>query len=449
MPVKVDLRLPNGAFIPAYPLHPCPVHGLRESATSIINRLTWNHCLNVRQLIQHLTDGLQHRCQAKLKDPFAHFNGSTTFADIVSKRLQRLTGLDTSISAHAWLGQLMKLPDHEYLSPWKQWCPACYQQQLNQKERKKGITRISDAIFWQTEFAKICFEHQCRLISSCPHCQHRQSSIHLDVEPGFCQNCHKFLGTEHPEHVAIDNDYRFVRFVRFMDFYQDTEQGLIAPIDELRTRLMTNLSYGFQHNSQGGTEKMAKAWNLDIKALHGVTAGRRLPSLQMIYAVCRERSTMNITDLFMPSRNFCQKRYTTGIFLIVPTVHEDEYVLGKIERRLKRMIEGKEAPLPVKALAKKYGVSTGLINASFYEELKAIRQLRPKKNYEQLEAIIEAAYLKCREKRQSTDIGSLIMTMRAPDLRWLKRYPGGKVLEARRRVVARLEGRKHNAEIWS
>jgi hypothetical protein len=446
MPVKVDLRLPDGAFIPAYPLRPCPIHGLRESATSIINRLTWNHCLNVKQLTQHLTEDLQHRCQVKLKDPFAHFNGSTAFAGTVSERLHRLTGLDTSISTHAWLGQLMKLPDHDYLPQWKQWCPVCYQQQLNQKERKKGIATVSDAIFWQAEYARTCFEHRCRLISSCPHCQHRQSSIHPDVEPGFCQNCHKFLGTEHPEHVDIDDDYRFIRF---MDFYQGTEQGPMAPIDELRTRLITNLSYGFQNNSQGGTEKLAKAWKLDLKALYEVAAGRGLPSLQMIYAVCRERGTTQITDLFMPSRKFCQKRYTTGFFSVEPVVHEDEYVLGKIERRLKRMINGKEAPLPLAALAKKYGVSRGLINASFPEELKAIRQLRPKKNYEQLEGIIEAAYLKCREKRQPTDISSMVMTMRAPDVRWLQQYPGGEVLEARRRVVARLAGRKHNAEIWS
>ena len=115
-------------------------------------------------------------------------NGIGVIASDWVRTLEALT-LRTDLVHMTMLEWANVFSHHSLLRPTRAWCPACYEHWASNGRP------IYEPLLWTFRDIEVCLLHQQRLRSICHNCNRTLQWLSRLDRPGYCGECHKWLGT--------------------------------------------------------------------------------------------------------------------------------------------------------------------------------------------------------------------------------------------------------------
>jgi hypothetical protein len=171
-----------------------------ESLTSYTARLAAEHCTSPYKLLSNEVLALMERdtfpslksrgCLAK------RLNGLQTLTDLVIASFERLTLRDDL--RHMTLFNWRNILSHSSLLRGNRaWCAFCYEECLSDSKV------IYDPLVWAIKIITVCLKHNERLCEICPKCMRQLSFLDSYYVPGYCSQCHAWLGAANKAYLNL------------------------------------------------------------------------------------------------------------------------------------------------------------------------------------------------------------------------------------------------------
>jgi TniQ len=159
-----------------------------ESLTSYVARLAEAHALELRHLLRwEVYPRMEPR--RSLRRWALNGNGSMTRKAVVA--LEALTGRGDLryLTFVSWSQALNVTP---MLRRGKAWCPRCY------AEWRRSGQVFYEPLLWMVRAVSSCRVHDVSLATECPFpdCRAQSSPLSARPRPGYCNVCHRWLGSD-------------------------------------------------------------------------------------------------------------------------------------------------------------------------------------------------------------------------------------------------------------
>ena len=318
-------------------------------------------------------------------------NSVTTKSLAVDEKIHEITGLSGFKGSYTYLRGFLDRGAHGLISGHKKWCGQCYSESLLENVGVK-YARVADHLYWSLDLSSHCIKHLCTLSYRCGKCLEKQPYISSVVEPGFCHFCFASLA-DAPSEMAIDKEERLkikALILKYDIFYP----GISKPSDNwTMSSLAKKLRSVIELSGDGGLEHISLRCGISPHTLkdwcdcrHGIS----LPSLlNLLDGFDLERSS----DLFIPSEEFSDLvEHQFNNHFNFRSRQSRRSLLPGISQYLKRMLDGKEEAESRALIAKRFGVSKGMLENAFKHELEQLSKLYAEQ--------LEAASLKIKDSLQ-------------------------------------------------
>ena len=192
-----------------FPLQPIGISTLHvESLTGYIARLAQYHGLTTKELLLCEVFPLMYyrgfQINSQTIERLFGSCGSLTqeneirgeLAQSLVQALKDLTGRQDlcQLSLLRWASEIFAF---SLLQPYQSWCPICYQDWRN------NDLVIYTPLLWLLVDNDVCLRHpHQKLLAKCPNCQLRFLALTEQSCPGYCSNCHQWLGHAQPEIIC-------------------------------------------------------------------------------------------------------------------------------------------------------------------------------------------------------------------------------------------------------
>ncbi len=230
--------------------------------------------------------------------------------------LENLTGVQ-HLDQLTLIGLKEVIPSRYLLKKQLSWCPACYEEQMNNEESHYN------PLLWNIEVVKICLKHKCRLEIHCPSCYKNLPILHRKSQNGYCAYCNKWLGIK----KSSDQDSRNLDINSKITLMaeQFIEHKEKISILGNRQQIIKNLNYLVETYEQGNLQRFAKNLNLAKTTLWDWCKGKVLPPLPRILEIC---SLFDISSVYFYTQDISIKKN-----LIV--LNERSHLRGQGTREIK------------------------------------------------------------------------------------------------------------------
>lgn len=191
--------------------------------------------------------------------------------------LEDLTGVQ-HLDQLTLMGLKEVIPSRYLLKKQLSWCPACYEEQMNNEES------YYNPLLWHLEVVKVCLKHKCRLEIHCPSCNKNLPILHRKSQNGYCVYCNTWLGIEKGNNQDLHNlelNYKITLIAE--QFINHKEE---ISVSGNRQQIIKNLNYLVETYEQGNLQRFAKNLNLAKTTLWDWCKGKVLPPLPRIFEIC-------------------------------------------------------------------------------------------------------------------------------------------------------------------
>jgi TniQ len=348
-----------------------------ESLTSYVNRLAWMYRVSPRVLVaQEIDPLLSSEYQVH---SFAHLatysrsgamgiNGTGNLAVEWSTSLERLTMRSDLhlLTLHSWVGDLTS---HGHMRRKPAWCPLCYTEWREQK------LPVYQPLLWMLQLVTMCPQHQVQLEDRCPYCQKYQSILARNTAPGYCTQCHTWLGK--PLDAVVDQEtLHWQEWVMHSLEELRGEYGNVGvlPWQQFFTNLAACLKeWGICSKLADLTGFSRDVFYLWIGRKHRAYSHR--PSLETIFEFCY---ACNVTPLQVMTT---PDAFRQNIQKETPSRHlrPHRFIRNRVDREqclelIHAMLDGREEPLGMYHIAKRLGHSQRVLFYHFPQECELITQ---------------------------------------------------------------------------
>lgn len=331
---------------------------MSESLTSYICRLAEQHSVHTGVLFSDIffprnnkkyTDEIIRSGGNGFYDWGHLINGFGRTAVTYVKLLEQLTLRDGLIEC-----TLIKyseiISSRSLLRKFKQWCPKCYQEMLEQ-----GST-IYDPLIWSLQRVRVCVNHKLKLLDHCPHCLKQNLIIERRSRNGYCSKCFNPLyplTTKEVEYqLSSPSDIAVaVLIIRMLNGFSS-----VHPVSELPSSLTEVTNRYFK----GNLTAAAKWFGFSKTTWWSWIHGNIRPSLEVITRISL-LCNLTINQLIKNELQNCQLDRVRYCDLIVRKARRATSVDSEgISYQFKKVIS--ENPvISVRGLAKKLSVDRRLL----------------------------------------------------------------------------------------
>lgn len=266
----------------------------RESLISFIVRLSREHLVNPRLLIQRIFSEVDPQIALVCRNRFyvkdsRTINAVGEYARIFSTASSRLTG-------HASLNQLTMLPWKDVLpengevmtAKRLKWCPCCL------AEQALTLGYNYHPLVWSMELYKACLRHSRPLQETCPRCEKPQPFIPSFPALGHCSHCGASLLSMSTSAPAVANDNTVLKMESTLWSMMQCRQDHSPSLELFRN----NLTKLIQLCANGNKAKFCRDLGWDSWAVNSWLRKGQRPTLQRL-VVLSIRHNVQIASLFV------------------------------------------------------------------------------------------------------------------------------------------------------
>lgn len=182
-----------------------------ESLTSYTCRLATTHSISFGSLYELLL--IPNMNKAYLTTP-SHLSPGSTLTGSFRNRIKSINGIGKL--AKEWVGTLEAmtlrsdlsyltliavsnvLPYLKLLRTFQAWCPACYEEMLQNKQT------IYQPLLWNISAVDMCARHGRSLVNHCSYCNRQLLPLTRRAQLGYCSKCGYWLGEHSDSRVTAD-----------------------------------------------------------------------------------------------------------------------------------------------------------------------------------------------------------------------------------------------------
>lgn len=230
-------QISSNQLVPLIPIGLGTLH--MESITGYVARLAQNHFLSVDNLLTYEIGPSMRAMGSTLESQSIYrlFTNNYTLGQGTEDNFQNVQCLLLTLEQLTGCQEVQQLNvfhnfrslfAYNALSAFQQWCPQCLQ------EWKDSCRIIYTPLLWILDDSEFCIKHiDQELLQKCPHCYRIFNLLTSHTSPGYCSQCHQWLGQtrrKEPEKILVNT----------MDYLDDmTSKGFdwrywwIDNIDEL------------------------------------------------------------------------------------------------------------------------------------------------------------------------------------------------------------------------
>ncbi len=391
-----------------------------ESNLSFIRRISWKYNLPPstfisREILQVTGNPVD------LNFSVATFcNSVTSKSQNTQERLYELTGIDRSLGSYAYLDGFLDPYAHGVIAKHKKWCPFCYSERTGFTLNCENETPIFDDLYWSLELSRYCVKHKVRLSDRCGHCYVKQPYISFNREPGFCHSCGKSL-TYSPCVDYREDEEQLDEISQELDFLSIFHSPTNPNIFKTYTmgNIVANLKTLADGLGRDGHNILSSAIGISRDTLLDWLAEKHLISLESFLIMGKGLGLKSLSFLFKNPLVFewyvgknIQQQFNFRFRA------EQINKVDEISRYIQKIIKGNEPPVCRDSIAHKFGVSKGMIEQHFSDQLrqvstiyKAYKKAKNKDKENELYKDIFKTVVKCYQSNGSWDLTCVIENM--------------------------------------
>lgn len=189
--------------------------------------------------------------------------------------LQELTGRN-DLNKLTLLSLKEIIPQVGLLKQYRSWCPHCLE------DMRVAEDTIYEPLIWILQSVTVCPLHKTKLLSFCPRCNKQLWQITYFQRPGYCSNCHSWLGGRTGNKLDEDSvDLQIAKKVAELIEKMGCKEFVSFP-DGVAVSLNTLINCSFQ----GNIASAARALGVSKSVLWGWSKGQNKPILPKILNMC-------------------------------------------------------------------------------------------------------------------------------------------------------------------
>lgn len=345
-----------------------------ESLSSFIIRLAEVHCVPTGTLVKNeIASQIPKTYQSTELFSMRHLacsvNGTGLMTSDLVNSLKQLTQ-QTQLQFLTLLPWKNLFPQRNLLRQMKGWCPLCYQ------EWKENKQKIYDPLIWNINIVTICPYHQIYLSTNCCQCHQNLPIFPSNSRHGYCPKCQTWLGsTININHLNQDNISQ--EELEWDLWITDQIQALLTQTPQLFNLLSIPdiisqcLRYYIQQLTQENITHFASYLNIRKNKIWMWQKGDCLPQIDMTLKICFDLN-LSLID-FLNRKNIDSK---SDIINYIPNLINEQNIKTKknpkvfnqelIKHRLHQFLsDNTSPPLSVTKIAKILGHNRRVILRHF------------------------------------------------------------------------------------
>ena len=352
--------------------HPIVGH---ESNVSTMARIAWNSRVKPSRFITDVVLKNKYSNGVSLgRDVAAFCNSVTEKSQFVTSQLEALTGSClVGKSSYAYLGGILDRMAHGLISKDRKWCAECYRESMA-AQKSQWEAKVADELYWSLSMAKYCVRHLCTLSYCCGSCYQRQPYISNKYEPGYCHYCGASLAIA--PSVRCDEDEHSVReaksHLKKMDIFLPGGSDLGSYELNQFSRNLRSLK---EKAGDGGVEVLAECFGISVETLKDWCSARHGVSIESLVKIVEGLQLPRMSLLFGGVEELLQSVGSLGAQFNFNVKRDMRVYLPKISIYLSEIMSGRREPVPRSEIAKKFGVSIGMLENAFRDDLQSISAL--------------------------------------------------------------------------
>ena len=401
--------------------HPIVGH---ESNVSTMARIAWNSRVKPSRFITDVVLKNKYANGVSLgRDVAAFCNSVTEKSQFVTRKLEALTGKRLAgKSSYGYLNGILDRMAHGLISKNRKWCAQCYRESLA-AQKNEWDAKVADELYWSLSMAKYCVKHLCTLSHCCGSCYQRQPYISNKFEPGYCHYCGVSLAIA--PSVKCDEDEHSVHeaeaHLKKMDIFLPggSELGSYNLI-----QLSRSLRSLVEKAGDEGIEVMAECFGISAETLKDWCSARHGMSIQSLVKIVEGLQLPRMSLLFGGVEGLLQSVGPLSAQFNFNVKKDKRLYLPKISIYLSEIMSGRREPVARSEIAKKFGVSIGMLENAFRDDLQRIsilydgvkRDLR-EQTKSSLQYRMNVAVQRCASKGRSWDWPHVVAELSGVDFR--------------------------------
>jgi transcriptional regulator with XRE-family HTH domain len=345
-----------------------------ESLSSYINRLATAHRITTVDLINRIICNEETSIIPKVDTQFysqnaSSLNGVGKYAFEFTRILQKLTLRNDIIL-------LSMLPWRKVIDPGgkglttktKQWCPFCFNDQVN------NGNIVYEHLIWSLAINKTCSIHKVPLQNMCPQCFNKQPPLSRRIPVGYCSLCGHTLS----EINGVDFNSKKISHWSLWaekELQSFLSSGMLALKVATKDQFILGLNELIVHIADGNVEKLSKALGFNGATIYQWKRGRCLPRFDYLFFLCFGTGispTLFLTNLFEACKyaHFPSNSLNTTILSPIRRIN---YNHDKVAAELNKIIELGEI-VPLQEVACRLNAGKGYLRSRFPSQIKMITQ---------------------------------------------------------------------------
>lgn len=355
-----------------------------ESLTSFVTRLAEEHSVYPHVLV---TDEIL----PLLNRPYLYQNGKPRY-DHYSKVWTESPVLNgVTPSTRDWIRALEQLtlrndlrfltmftfrdilPPRKLLRRTRAWCSICYE------EWRNGDQKVYDPLLWTLEIVTTCPRHHRRLQLCCPYCHCTLPPLSPRAFPGYCTQCHRWLGQqcqEEGENIVVpgDQDWTWQQWVgnAMGEMLASAPSLSTPPSKEQITAIIT--AY-VDNVAEGNRSVLAHLLQKNHRSVGEWMDGLSLPTLENLARMCFYFGvaplcvfTGDAVEAVSRQRNISRE----DIFSERQTKPPRKFDIGRLRQQLEAVLRHEDPPLSMRQVAKRLGYDHSHLYSQLPELCSAI-----------------------------------------------------------------------------
>lgn len=421
-----------------------------ESNSSLISKIAWKYRVKPGYVAKYILQNGRSMLEALSRDVAVSGNSITDKSLEVDRRLADVAGVQNFSGSYAYLRAFLDTGARRLICGHKKWCSYCYAESMA-RSRTTRQARVSDQLYWSLNLAKHCVKHLCSLSEVCGKCFQKQPYISSVVEPGFCHSC--FASLAEAPLILPSSDEEREEIIAIIKKYDVFYPGFDEPSKELTmTRLAQNLRAIIDRWGDEGVRNVSFRCGISEHTLRDWCRARHGISLESFMALIEGFGLLRASDLFAPTEDFCLLVTEHFCGRIAMNVRQDRSsAIPAISAYLKSVLAGDVDPQPRRKMAERFGVSVGMLEHGFKNELLEISELYKRqkeaaslKARDRLQFEMNRAVRRCGAKNRPFDWPHIFVELRNVDLKLVKQRDMNAAKT--RAVAAYLKSTRRNQE---
>ncbi|MCG5104528.1 helix-turn-helix domain-containing protein [Oceanobacillus alkalisoli] len=358
-----------------------------ESLTSYLMRVSYEHNLNVGDLISKLvvpSIGIKYLIRSSKFGGNRFYEGAKTINGYMDNSIN-LVNVMEELTTRNDLSSITLLKWKDYIPLRKlfkeslSWCPECLRYMNNNEQR------VYFPLLWYLKVVTVCIEHKYFLTDKCHTCGSKIDILRRKMIVGYCPYCLNSLEVDFNRKTPNAQELKWQTYVT-----KNLEDLLInkLPID-FRKRIRGQLNLSKEELFEGSISKFSNYLGFSKSTVHSWINGDNFPSLVNLLIICFKLNK-NISDLQLSCFST-----DTNIFKVDHHIERsykktirnplnNEVIVGKLEELLNRQPPtsmyqvAREIGHDRRVLYKKYPQQCKNISRNYSDYLKTKSQQRIK-----------------------------------------------------------------------